>query len=163
MLLDTCGNQPLKYKWVDLGCYLSHIDHSGHPHMAFAEAPNAALPPDCRPTLMVHEVDMMKEWFAKLLLREDMSGGGKGGCCYHMVMKPATNILLWCSIIIDSFLILNPVGRQGLLATLNPFEIDYNCVLVFYSLRVWRSSNDPPQWYSSLPLFSDFAFDSQEE
>nr|GEX02960.1 zf-CCHC domain-containing protein/UBN2 domain-containing protein [Tanacetum cinerariifolium] len=55
---------------------------------------------------------MMTERFAKLLLREDMSGGGKGVCCYHMVMKPATNLLLWCSIIIESFLILNPDRRQ---------------------------------------------------
>nr|GEW85404.1 ribonuclease H-like domain-containing protein [Tanacetum cinerariifolium] len=108
---------------------------SGYPHMAFTEAPNEALPPDYRPTFngawlakdsldhyasaytchgyfLVVEVDMMKERFAKLLLGEDMSGGGKGVCCYHMVMKPATNLLIRCSIIVESFPILNPVGRQ---------------------------------------------------
>lgn len=29
---------------------VEYTDHSGHPHTAFAEAPNEALPADCRPT-----------------------------------------------------------------------------------------------------------------
>ncbi|PWA42255.1 hypothetical protein CTI12_AA546510 [Artemisia annua] len=30
--------------------HVEYTDHSGHPHIAFAEAPNEALLPDCRPT-----------------------------------------------------------------------------------------------------------------
>lgn len=29
---------------------VEYTDHSGNPHIAFAEAPNEALPLDCRPT-----------------------------------------------------------------------------------------------------------------
>ncbi|GJV04880.1 hypothetical protein Tco_1338449 [Tanacetum coccineum] len=37
------------YYWASV-FEVEYTDHSGHPHMAFAEAPNEALPPDCRPT-----------------------------------------------------------------------------------------------------------------
>ncbi|KVH91345.1 hypothetical protein Ccrd_006629, partial [Cynara cardunculus var. scolymus] len=37
------------YYWASV-FEVEYTDHSGHPHIAFAEAPNEALPPDCRPT-----------------------------------------------------------------------------------------------------------------
>ncbi|GKC21809.1 hypothetical protein Tco_1023959 [Tanacetum coccineum] len=37
------------YYWASV-FEVEYTDHSGHPHMAFAEAPNEALPSDCRPT-----------------------------------------------------------------------------------------------------------------
>ncbi|KAL7597892.1 uncharacterized protein LOC111890461 [Lactuca sativa] len=37
------------YYWASV-FEVEYIDHSGHPHIAFAEAPNEALPPNCRPT-----------------------------------------------------------------------------------------------------------------
>lgn len=37
------------YYWASV-FEVEYTDHSGHPHTAFAEAPNEALPADCRPT-----------------------------------------------------------------------------------------------------------------
>ncbi|XP_071730504.1 uncharacterized protein [Rutidosis leptorrhynchoides] len=37
------------YYWASV-FEVEYTDHSGHPHTAFAEAPNEALPVDCRPT-----------------------------------------------------------------------------------------------------------------
>ncbi|KAK1417817.1 hypothetical protein QVD17_26951 [Tagetes erecta] len=37
------------YYWASI-FEVEYTDHSGHPHTAFAEAPNEALPLDCRPT-----------------------------------------------------------------------------------------------------------------
>ncbi|PWA38847.1 Leucine-rich repeat-containing protein [Artemisia annua] len=37
------------YYWASV-FEVEYTDHSGHPHIAFAEAPNEALLPDCRPT-----------------------------------------------------------------------------------------------------------------
>lgn len=42
----------------------------------------------CQPT----EVEMMKERFAKLLLGEDMSGGGKGVCTALAISNAITNL-----------------------------------------------------------------------
>ncbi|KAL4564986.1 hypothetical protein LXL04_029066 [Taraxacum kok-saghyz] len=36
------------YYWASI-FEVEYTDHSGHPHIAFAEAPNEALPPNCRP------------------------------------------------------------------------------------------------------------------
>lgn len=41
---------------------------------------------------MVAEVEMMKERFAKLLLGEDMSGGGKGVCTALAISNAITNL-----------------------------------------------------------------------
>lgn len=38
------------------------------------------------------EVEMMKERFAKLLLGEDMSGGGKGVCTALAISNAITNL-----------------------------------------------------------------------
>ena len=38
------------------------------------------------------EIDMMKEKFAKLLLGEDMSGGGKGVCTALAISNAITNL-----------------------------------------------------------------------
>lgn len=39
---------------------------------------------------------MMKERFAKLLLGEDMSGGGKGVCTALAISNAITNLSGWC-------------------------------------------------------------------
>ena len=41
---------------------------------------------------MLAEVDMMKERFSKLLLGEDMSGGGKGVCTALAISNAITNL-----------------------------------------------------------------------
>ena len=38
------------------------------------------------------EIDLMKEKFAKLLLGEDMSGGGKGVCTALAISNAITNL-----------------------------------------------------------------------
>lgn len=42
--------------------------------------------------LFYAEVEMMKERFAKLLLGEDMSGGGKGVCTALAISNAITNL-----------------------------------------------------------------------
>lgn len=42
--------------------------------------------------LLLAEVEMMKERFAKLLLGEDMSGGGKGVCTALAISNAITNL-----------------------------------------------------------------------
>lgn len=42
--------------------------------------------------LLYTEVEMMKERFAKLLLGEDMSGGGKGVCTALAISNAITNL-----------------------------------------------------------------------
>jgi len=42
--------------------------------------------------LFLSEVEMMKERFAKLLLGEDMSGGGKGVCTALAISNAITNL-----------------------------------------------------------------------
>ena len=41
---------------------------------------------------MLAEVDIMKERFSKLLLGEDMSGGGKGVCTALAISNAITNL-----------------------------------------------------------------------
>ena len=41
---------------------------------------------------MLVEVDMLKEIFSKLLLGEDMSGGGKGVCTALAISNAITNL-----------------------------------------------------------------------
>lgn len=41
---------------------------------------------------MIAEVELMKERFAKLLLGEDMSGGGKGVCAALAISNAITNL-----------------------------------------------------------------------
>lgn len=43
-------------------------------------------------SLFCAEVEMMKERFAKLLLGEDMSGGGKGVCTALAISNAITNL-----------------------------------------------------------------------
>lgn len=51
------------------------------------------------------EVEMMKERFAKLLLGEDMSGGGKGVCTALAISNAITNLSGWllCLVLIGLF------------------------------------------------------------
>lgn len=42
--------------------------------------------------LVLQELDMMKDRFAKLLLGEDMSGGGKGVCTAVTISNAITNL-----------------------------------------------------------------------
>lgn len=42
--------------------------------------------------LVIAEVELMKERFAKLLLGEDMSGGGKGVCTALAISNAITNL-----------------------------------------------------------------------
>lgn len=46
--------------------------------------------------LVFVEVEMMKERFAKLLLGEDMSGGGKGVCTALAISNAITNLSGQC-------------------------------------------------------------------
>lgn len=41
---------------------------------------------------IVSEIELMKERFAKLLLGEDMSGGGKGVCTALAISNAITNL-----------------------------------------------------------------------
>lgn len=55
------------------------------------------IPPNCYLNLICNfswftEIDMMKERFAKLLLGEDMSGGGKGVCTALAISNAITNL-----------------------------------------------------------------------
>lgn len=45
------------------------------------------------------EIDLMKERFAKLLLGEDMSGGGKGVSTALAISNAITNLSGWCNYI----------------------------------------------------------------
>lgn len=47
---------------------------------------------ECERVLHFAEVEMMKERFAKLLLGEDMSGGGKGVCTALAISNAITNL-----------------------------------------------------------------------
>lgn len=47
---------------------------------------------ECEERLVIAEVEMMKERFAKLLLGEDMSGGGKGVCTALAISNAITNL-----------------------------------------------------------------------
>ncbi|KAK9070852.1 hypothetical protein SSX86_009420 [Deinandra increscens subsp. villosa] len=49
-------------------------------------------PPKKLPDSELSEIDMMKEKFAKLLLGEDMSGGGKGVCTALSISNAITNL-----------------------------------------------------------------------
>jgi hypothetical protein len=42
--------------------------------------------------VIIKEVEMMKEKFAKLLLGEDMSGGAKGVCTAMAISNAITNL-----------------------------------------------------------------------
>ncbi|WOK94656.1 hypothetical protein Cni_G03361 [Canna indica] len=58
----------------------------GGPHLVFWEPKLEKKDPD------FSEVEMMKERFAKLLLGEDMSGGGKGVCTALAISNAITNL-----------------------------------------------------------------------
>lgn len=52
------------------------------------------------------EVELMKERFAKLLLGEDMSGGGKGVCTALAISNAITNLSGLYELLLSFFLFL---------------------------------------------------------
>ncbi|PWA67873.1 Leucine-rich repeat-containing protein [Artemisia annua] len=80
ILVDVHDCIAFKNPLSDAPCILSVIcfastqveytDHSGHPHIAFAEAPNEALLPDCRPTF--NGAWLAKDKFKGLVLYRPM-------------------------------------------------------------------------------------------